>query len=74
MLFLLTGMFYYLNFVIAHTRGSVNFINVSNAISINRKCVPGALSAPDTRLANIMRVTREYKAGEGVLSYSRLTN
>ena len=24
--------------------------------------------------ANIMRVTREYKAGEGVLSYSRLIN
>ena len=24
--------------------------------------------------ANITRVTREYKAGEGVLSYSRLTN
>ena len=24
--------------------------------------------------ANIMRVAREYKAGEGVLSYSRLTN
>ena len=23
---------------------------------------------------NIMRVTRKYKAGEGVLSYSRLTN
>ena len=24
--------------------------------------------------ANIMRVTREYKAGESMLSYSRLTN
>ena len=34
-------------------------------------CIERALTA---LRANIMRVTREYKAGEGVLSYSQLTN